>query len=87
MTDLIRAFNVPSTQWLAITPHDTTEVTLVNGKSIRGLYVGQAGHVTVVGPNGDTCEFRSVPVGTILPIRPKLVMSTGTTAAYLVGIY
>jgi hypothetical protein len=37
--------------------------------------------------NGDTVTFTALPVGTLLPIRAKLVFSTGTTATNLLGLY
>ena len=53
----------------------------------RGLYVGGAGNV-VVQLDGDssTVTFTGVVAGSILPIRARLVASTGTTATSLLGL-
>lgn len=50
------------------------------------IYVGGTGDVKVVTENGDTVTFSAVPVGTVLPVRVKQVLSTGTTATNLVGL-
>lgn len=69
---------------LAITPHDTTNIK--SKWATRGVYVGGAGDVTAV-VNGAAILFKSVPVGTILPINATRVNATGTTATYLVALF
>jgi hypothetical protein len=64
----------------AITPHDTTV------QRASALYVGGAGNVAVKTEDGTTLTFTAVPVGSILPIRTTLILSTGTTATALVGL-
>lgn len=64
----------------AITPHDTTV------QRAKSIYVGGAGAVAVKTEDGTTLTFAAVPVGTILPIRTTLVLSTGTTATLLIGL-
>jgi hypothetical protein len=73
----------PAENAFAISPHDTDELT----KATRYLYIGGAGAVKLTTINGDTVTFTALPVGTLLPIRAKLVFSTGTTATNLLGLY
>lgn len=64
----------------AITPSDGQDQTY------RAIYVGGAGNVTVITAGGETTTFTAPPVGSIIPIETKRVMSTGTTATLLVGL-
>ena len=68
----------------SITPHDTNELTLVTTQ----LYVGSAGgDITVLLVDDSTpVLLKSVPLGTILNMRIKKVLATGTTATNLVGL-
>lgn len=63
----------------AITKSDSASNTY------SGIYVGGTGDVTVVTEAGTTVTFKAVPVGAVLPIRTKKVMSTNTTATLMVG--
>jgi hypothetical protein len=67
----------------AITPHNENQLAFVT----RGLYVGGAGNVRVITAGGDTVTFASVPAGTILPVRVRVVLSTSTTATNILGLY
>lgn len=66
---------------IALTPSDTVNFT----NSIRAVYVGVGGNITLVNPDGTTCLFVGVPQGTLLPTECKRINATGTTAASLVG--
>lgn len=67
----------------AVTPSDTLDLERVT----RGLYIGASGNVTVVMEIDDTqVTFVGVPAGSILPIRVRRVMSTGTTAGSIVAM-
>lgn len=63
----------------AITPSDTTP------QQCAAIYVGGAGNVTVTTEGGNVVTFTAPPVGTILPIRCKLIMAA-TTATLLLGL-
>jgi hypothetical protein len=67
----------------AVTKSDTTELG-----PTRALYIGGAGNVAVMMQGDDAAvTFTAVPVGTILPISVRRVMSTDTTATNIVAIY
>ena len=67
-----------------ITPDDNTDLGFN-----KGLWVGTGGTLVVQmweDPEGDTTNFGSVPTGTLLPIRVKKVLATGTGATNLVAL-
>ena len=53
----------------------------------RALYVGTGGTVVVVDPSGNQVSFTNVANGTTLPIRVDKVLSAGTTASGILGLY
>lgn len=73
----------PADDAFAITPHDTNELVQMT----RSIYVGGSGNIALVTANNSTVTFVDVLAGSILPVRVKLVKSTGTTATNLVGLY
>lgn len=73
----------PCERLAAVTPHDTDELGYVT----RALFVGGAGTVKVTTVKGDTVTLTGVAAGSILPIRAKLVFSTGTTATYITAMW
>lgn len=75
--------NFPIRKWIAVTPSDT--VNLPAGAI--GLYVGGAGNVAAVGVDDAALTFTAVPVGTFMPIGPKRVNSTNTTATLILALY
>jgi hypothetical protein len=75
--------NDPYTNAVAVTPHDTNDLTYVT----RGVYVGGAGTVKVNMQDSGTVTFTGVPVGTLLPIRATRVYSTGTTATTILALW
>lgn len=74
----------PTGEFAAVTPHDTNAI-----RTPRALFVGVAGNVAVSGANNSSGSviFKGVPAGSILPIRPRLVLSTGTTATDIIALY
>jgi hypothetical protein len=69
-----------------ITKSDTTVYDSSNGGQVSGIYCGSTGDVAVVTANGETVTFTAVPIGTILPITIKQLLSTGTGAGPFVGL-
>ena len=72
----------PAPNAAAITPSDSAELPTIP----RSVWVGTSGNVAVKMHNStDTVTF--VGVQGLLPIVPKQVLSTGTTATDIVGIW
>jgi hypothetical protein len=80
---ILQSENGPAMDAAAITPHDTNELA---AGPCRAIYVGVAGNITLVTPNGSEVLFSNVPVG-IFPVGAKIVKSTGTAATGLVALY
>lgn len=60
-----------------------TDCAQVNGRYPRAVYVGTAGDVTIVTPDGASATFNDVPGGTVLPVQCKRI----TAGSDLVLIY
>lgn len=67
----------------AITKSDST----VLAQPTRAVWVGGAGNLAVRYLDGTTDTLMSVPAGVMLPIRVDKVLSTGTTATNISGLY
>lgn len=59
---------------VAVTPSDTADNTF------NALYVAAAGTLTIITPKGTTVSLGTVPAGTTVWIKTKIVKATGTTA-------
>lgn len=77
----------PATKYRVLTPSNSEDVPLINERGPRAIYVGGTGHITSLDADGTSVLISAIPVGTILPIRPTRIMSTGTTATLIVGLY
>ena len=73
----------PGLSWIVVTPSNSTDLP----RGCRGIYVGGAGNVALVGDDNVPVTFTAIPVGTFIPCAPKRVNSTGTTATNLRGLY
>ena len=73
----------PLTNAASVTPHNTNELSFVT----RALYVGATGDVAVTMQDGGDVIFVDVPAGTVLPIRVKVVKSTGTDATSIIALW
>ncbi|WP_377291470.1 hypothetical protein [Rhizobium sp. SG2393] len=76
------SLTAPASHGFAITPGDTADLP----ETTRAIYVGAGGTVTVRLASGATVTLADVPAGSLLPLRADRVLSTGTTAASLVGL-
>jgi hypothetical protein len=87
MTDTFRkhtrSLTSPPEHGVAVVPSDTGELAHVT----RALYVGGAGHVAVRLQDGTELTLANVPAGTLIPIRVTRVLSTGTTAGQILGLW
>lgn len=77
----------PGASTVAVTPHNSTDISQLNNEYPRALWVGGAGNVVIVTPDGVTNTITGVPAGTLLPIQTRRVNSTNTTATSMVAIY
>lgn len=69
---------------LAITPDDNTDLA----RGCRAVYVGSSGSiVAILDKDTSSVTFVGAVAGSLLPIRVKRVLSTGTTAGSLVALY
>jgi len=66
----------------AITKSDTVDLA----KLSDAIYVGGAGVVVVVFPDGSKASFTCV-AGQILPVKAKRIDSTNTTATLMIALY
>jgi hypothetical protein len=67
---------------VAITTSDTVDLPQLTD----AIWVGGAGIVVAVFPNGKTVNFTCV-AASVLPIRVKRVNATSTTATLMVALY
>lgn len=87
MADNFEKYNAgldsPASDGLAVTPHDSTDLTTAG----RALYVGVAGNVALVTTAGTVLTFVGVLAGSILPVRVSRVNSTNTTATDMIALF
>jgi hypothetical protein len=83
MTEISANVPNPSMRFAELTPSNGTAVDPVP----RAIYVGTGGDVEIKGQDEVAATFVGVPGGTVLPVRPKFLMSTGTTASNIVALY
>jgi len=67
----------------SVTPEDAQDLPQFS----RAIYIGTGGDVTVQMVEGMQATFSAVPGGSILPVRVRRVLSTGTTAAGIVALW
>lgn len=75
----------PCRRWTVITPSDTTDLAEVP----KALYVGGGGDIAMIGVDASAAAtgvtWKAVPAASMLPVRPRRVLATGTTATLIVG--
>jgi len=60
-----------------------SDLTTYNG--IRAVFVGTAGDIVLEGDDGVQATFKAV-AGSTLFVRPRKILSTGTTASNIIGM-
>ena len=74
----------PGKLCVEVTPDDGDDL---DDGPCRALYVGSAGNLVIHDFAGNQVTFAAVPAGTLLPVRARRVMATGTTADDIVAVY
>jgi hypothetical protein len=77
---------VPAKGYVAVTPADGTGVQWATGP-IRGFIVAVTGTVAVVGLDGSTATLPAIAAGAVYQCAAIRILSTGTTATGIVGLY
>lgn len=72
-----------ATAWKAITPSNTA---LLEPCPVA-LWVGGAGDIAIVGHDGVSATLSAAPAGAVVTVQPRQLLSTGTTATLIVGLY
>ena len=76
--------SAPATRCVAVTPHDGNALSEIP----KGLYVGTGGNLSIEpAGGGGAVTLANVPDGSVLPVRPRIVRATGTTAGDIVALY
>lgn len=73
-------------RFFTITKSDTVNLTEEEQRMMRALYVGGAGNIVAVMPDGTKKTFTGLLAGTVYPIVVKRIDSTDTTASALLGL-
>jgi hypothetical protein len=74
----------PARNLSAITPNDSTDLANV----AKAIWVGGAGNVALIAADDSaSVTLTGVAAGTVIPIRARRVLATGTTATNLVNLY
>lgn len=72
----------PASNGFPIVPDDASNLA----ETVRAIYVGGTGTITLVLSSGAELTFTNVPTGIVLPVRAVSVKATGTDATNLVGL-
>lgn len=80
--DHARSLHGPADHGFAVAPNDAVDLAEV----ARAIYVGGAGALRVVTASGADLTLAGLASGTVLPVRVRRIMATGTTATALVGL-
>lgn len=89
LSKLFRRNDEPANGLFAVTPSNTVvfDNKDTNPPLPSALYIGTGGNIAVVAADGSSGVIENVLGGTILPIRVKQVLATGTTATKIIGLY
>lgn len=73
----------PASNFVAVAPSDTVDLA----QAPRALFVGTGGSLILRNAAGVSVTFKNVQSGALLPVQPRRVLATGTTAADIVAFY
>lgn len=74
-----------ASDFFSLTAYKSNTVDLPKLKQIRAILVGGAGDIVCHNVRGESVTF-TVVAGQIVPIQPKRILDTGTTATGLIGL-
>jgi len=77
-----QSVTAPAMDAFAITPNDSTNLT----QTVRAIYVGGAGDVSLITAGGSTVTFSGITGSMVLPVTTTRVRASGTTATGIVGL-
>lgn len=86
--ELFSGFNLdtltsPALSGFTVTPHDANELPYIT----RAVFIGTGGDICCILKKDDTpILLKNIPDGTMLPLRIKKILATGTTAADMAGL-
>ena len=74
-------------RWDVIAPSDTVDLVRLP----KAIYVGGAGDIKMIGvdaaANATGVVWVGVPAASMLPVRPRRILATGTSATNLLGCF
>jgi hypothetical protein len=73
----------PGRDAAAVSPDDLSDLAVLP----RALFIGQGGALALRMAGGQDVVFQGVQSGTILPVRVRRVMATGTTATSILALW
>lgn len=71
-----------SSSLITINPDNTKDLPNIT----KAIFIGTGGDVNIIAAHDDTPVSIYVQSGTLLPIRAKKILSSGTTASNIVGL-
>lgn len=73
----------PARDGAAITPDDGADLPSLP----RAIWIGGGGALSMVMAGGGTVTLAGVPGGALLPLRPRRVRASGTSATQIVALW
>lgn len=73
----------PAETCFPIVPNDTADIQMAT----KALYVGRGGNLTIISVRNEVpVLFANIASGSVLDVRVRRVLATGTTAGDIVGL-
>lgn len=82
-SDFPTNLTAPGRDAAPVSPDDLSDLPVLP----RALYVGQGGTIAARMAGGQDVVFQGVQGGTILPVRVRRVLATGTTATSILALW